>query len=235
MPRIDLGEEEIEYRIRISSEASKSRLDMKLDETVVVLPENANITPEEFLREKKQWLLEKKQKFDEYRERIPERNFEPGEQFPYLNNPHSLEIAGHSNRIENQKIILSKSSVDRKGLKEVLEEFYRSKARSIFEEKVDKYIENIDGEFNKIYIRNQKTKWASCSPKDNLSFNWRLIMAPEDVIEYVVVHELVHLEEKNHDASFWKKVREIKPDYKESYKWLKENSPKLVYTEEDLT
>jgi predicted metal-dependent hydrolase len=234
MPRIDLGEEEIEYKVRISSEASKCRLDMKLDETVVVLPENADISPEQFLREKKQWLLEKKQKFDEYRERIPERNFEQGEKFPYLNDSHTLEIAGQSNRIEDQQIILSEPSVDRKGIKEVLEEFYRSKARRIFEEKVDKHIENIDGEFNKIYIRNQKTKWASCSPKDNLSFNWRLIMAPEDVIEYVVVHELVHLEEKNHDAKFWKRVREIKPDYKESYNWLSENSPKLVFTEEDI-
>ena len=234
MPQIKLGEEMIEYKVRVSTEASKCRLDMKLDEMVVVLPESVEITPEEFLREKKQWILDKKEEFEDYRERIPERDFSEGENFPFLNEPHELKIKGKKNRIEGNEIVLSEQDVERKGIQDTLEDFYRSEARRLFEEKVDEHIEKVQGDFNKIYIRNQKTKWASCSPKDNLSFNWRLIMSPENVLEYVVVHELVHLEEKNHDTSFWKKVREIYPEYKQANNWLEKNSPKLVYTKQDL-
>ena len=72
-------------------------------------------------------------------------------------------------------------------------------------------------------IGNQKTLWGSCSPKDVISLNWRLIAAPREVFEYVVVHELCHLRERNHSSRFWGLVEELMPDYRERRAWLKEH------------
>lgn len=78
-------------------------------------------------------------------------------------------------------------------------------------------------DYGRITIRNQKTRWGSCSGKGNLNFNCLLMLAPDDVIDYVVVHELCHRKEMNHSARFWQEVDKILPDYRSSRKWLKDN------------
>ncbi len=79
-----------------------------------------------------------------------------------------------------------------------------------------------------IKITSAKKRFGSCSPNGSLNFSWRLMMAPLNIIDYVVVHELVHIEERNHSKNFWNKVRIILPDYKQSEKWLKDNSQLLT-------
>jgi predicted metal-dependent hydrolase len=78
--------------------------------------------------------------------------------------------------------------------------------------------------FNKIRITSAQQRWGSCSFNGNLNFSWRLIMAPIEVIDCVVVHELVHLIEHNHSSEFWARVYAEVPDYKESHKWLRDNN-----------
>ena len=81
--------------------------------------------------------------------------------------------------------------------------------------------------YRNITIREQKTRWGSCSSEKNLNFNWKLILAPPEVLDYVVVHELCHLKEMNHSKAFWDEVGKVMPEY-ETYKlWLKENGWKL--------
>lgn len=81
--------------------------------------------------------------------------------------------------------------------------------------------------YGRITIRNQRTRWGSCSSKGNLNFNWRLIFAPEEVVDYIVVHELAHRKEMNHSRAFYNVVASVLPDYKVQEKWLKENGEKL--------
>ena len=81
--------------------------------------------------------------------------------------------------------------------------------------------------YGRITIRNQTSRWGSCSSKGNLNFNWRLIFAPEEVVDYIVVHELAHRKEMNHSRAFYDVVASVLPDYKVQEKWLKENGEKL--------
>jgi hypothetical protein len=81
---------------------------------------------------------------------------------------------------------------------------------------------------NRIQIRDQRTRWGSCSPAGNLSFNWRLVLAPFEVLDYVVVHEVCHLREANHSRRFWRLVETRRPQWREQKAWLNEHGPELL-------
>ncbi len=101
--------------------------------------------------------------------------------------------------------------------------WYKHEAFKIISERVHWYARQRGLKYKQIKISHAQKRWGSCSPSGNLNFSWRLIMAPLPVIDYVVVHELVHLLEKNHSRSFWDKVRLLMPDYKIHRSWLKKN------------
>lgn len=82
--------------------------------------------------------------------------------------------------------------------------------------------------YNAITIRNQRSRWGSCSAKGNLNFNCLLMLCPEDVVDYVVVHELCHRKEMNHSARFWAEVERVLPDYRVRQQWLKEHGSALI-------
>ncbi len=109
-----------------------------------------------------------------------------------------------------------------------LEAIYRKAAREYFPKRVSHYARMLGVTYGKISIRDQKTRWGSCSSEGNLSFNWRLILAPPDVLDYVVIHELCHRKEMNHSKEFWALVESLMPEYKERRKWLRENGKKLT-------
>ena len=108
-----------------------------------------------------------------------------------------------------------------------LEKRYRDAARDYIPKRVEYYHQFTGGHFEKITIRDQKTRWGSCSANGTLSFNFRLMMAPPRVLDYVIVHELCHLTHMNHSKDFWNMVESILPNYKEHKKWLKENGHTL--------
>ena len=81
--------------------------------------------------------------------------------------------------------------------------------------------------YGRIAIREQKTRWGSCSSKGTLNFNWRLILAPEEVLDYVVVHELAHRREMNHSKAFYAIVESVLPDYRQARRWLREHGDSL--------
>ena len=94
-------------------------------------------------------------------------------------------------------------------------------------QRLNVYAPRVDGVYHRVTIREQKTRWGSCSSKHNLNFNWMLIMAPPQVLDYVVIHELCHLHELNHSQRFWALVREQMPDYEVWKKWLKAHGREL--------
>lgn len=100
---------------------------------------------------------------------------------------------------------------------------YIRQARDIFHQRADYYGGIMGVSYNRVFIREQKTRWGSCSLKQNLNFNWRLIFAPNKVLDYVVIHELAHLKEMNHSKQFYRIIEEVMPDYKVHKKWLRDN------------
>ena len=90
------------------------------------------------------------------------------------------------------------------------------------------WAEKIGVSYGRISIRGQKTRWGSCSSKGNLNYNYLLILCPDDVIEYVVIHELCHRIYMNHSKRFWEKIEEFCPNYRQARKWLKQNGNSLI-------
>ncbi len=120
------------------------------------------------------------------------------------------------------------SKADVKGLTEQDIRLLTTKAKRILPPKVKKYAERVGVDYGRITIRMQKSRWGSCSSKGNLNFNCLLMNALEEIVDYVVVHELCHRKEMNHSKQFWAEVEKVLPDYKERRKWLKDNGGKLM-------
>lgn len=109
-----------------------------------------------------------------------------------------------------------------------LEKRYIAAAKEYFPKRTAYFVQFTGGSYNRISIRDQKTRWGSCSARGTLSFNWRLMLAPPTIADYVIVHELCHLTYMNHSADFWRKVESVYPDYRTARKWLKDHGNELV-------
>lgn len=231
---VDLLGDSIEYTVRHSSEATEPRIDVDIHGVRVVVPETEDIQPTELLKENAVWVTEKKQKYDTYREQVPDREFEEGEEFPYLGDEYEIVIERRPSSDVTDKFRLAKHHVDQTSVQRSMESLYRRKAREVFEDRSEHFAEEMGVEYDKIEVRNQRTKWGSCSTTGTLGLNWRLMMAPPDVVDYIVIHELAHLREPNHNSSFWSLVAEYDPEYESHAQWLAENSTRLIFTKEDL-
>src|SRR5262245_60956256 len=117
-----------------------------------------------------------------------------------------------------------------KSLKSDLPEIFRKKEpppppaspRGVILDRVAYWSERMDARYRRVFIKNQRTLWGSCSARGNLNFNRRLVHAPLEVLDYVVIHELAHLTEMNHSKRFWAIVERWCPDYKQRRRWLRE-------------
>ena len=227
----NLHGEAVTYEVRRSDRASQTRIDAGLDGITLVIPTGLEIDPDDIMVQKAAWVLRQRDRFARYRQEMPYRRFEEGECFPVLGDERPIEVARISeSQFTETRIQLSASRVKRTSIREELERLYREEARRHFTARADHFAERMGVRYGQIQIRNQKTRWGSYSPRTGtLSLNFRLLMAPPDVVDYVLVHELAHAEHPNHGPRFWRLVAQYVPDYEAKNEWLKENSPQLVF------
>lgn len=109
-------------------------------------------------------------------------------------------------------------------INEVIETWYRKQAKKRLIDQVNIYCEKLGVVYNKLVIKNTKTRWGSCSGKGNLNFNYNLIKMPKEILEYVVIHEVCHLKHLNHSKKYWDLVESLCPEYKERIRWVKQNA-----------
>ncbi len=181
----------------------------------------------EFVEQNRPWI-EKKQS-EALTHHLPEiPHYQPGEVFFYLGEAYPLEVVNG----QQQGLIWDGSfklaSSVQSDAEKLFQAWYRRQARKIIRKRVKFFAETYEFQFEKMRITSARTRWGSCSATGSLSFSWRLIAAPMEVIDYVVVHELVHTVFHNHSKRFWRKVGSILPNYADLKKWLNKNSNKAI-------
>ncbi|MBJ7458483.1 MAG: M48 family metallopeptidase, partial [Thermoleophilaceae bacterium] len=108
-----------------------------------------------------------------------------------------------------------------------LERWYRRQAKEVFAERLDAAVARNGTAYGRVAIRDQKTRWGSCSSSGTISFNWRLLLAPESVMDYVIEHEAAHIEVRDHSGRFWALMDQRVPDWRDSRLWLKRHGSTL--------
>jgi predicted metal-dependent hydrolase len=195
---------------------------------VVRAPLRASISYiESVVRKKSAWIRQKLIEVSQ-RPKAPVKEYVNGEEFWYLGRSYKLcfvERAGKDIEL-TEKLCLSARV--KPIARYVIRRWYKTAALKIIDQRCQWYADATGYKPAAIKITEARKRWGSCGSKGTLNFSWRLIMAPVEVIEYVIVHELAHIEQLNHSPAFWDKVAGILPDYKKREKWLKENGGLLV-------
>ena len=231
--KISLDGQTISYTVKRSIRAKHVRLEVRPETgLIVVIPKSYRSERIlDLLKEKRRWILGKLAMFVHVRLPTANEELKSGDTIAYLG--QTLEVVTRqSNRnadsvkLERNKLIVTTRSENCR-LALVVEQWFRTQAEGLIREKVDKLSGHLGVRYNRLIIRGQKTRWGSCSQKGNLSFNWKLIMTPENVIDYVIVHELTHLKEMNHSKKFWQLVAQHCPQWREHKKWLNDHAAEI--------
>jgi len=183
---------------------------------------------EKLVMSKRNWISKKQESFRSEAEQLKPKEFVNGELYPLLGNQIPLEIINGSKLRIWLEGKLKMSTACLSNPSGYLRRWYSIKAKEIIVPRV-KILAEIHGfNYKSVRINNASGRWGSCGPKNSLNFSWRLITAPLDVIDSVILHELVHTEIKNHSAKFYSRLYCLIPDYKDKEKWLKNNSAALM-------
>jgi predicted metal-dependent hydrolase len=177
-----------------------------------------------FVRSHQTWIVE--QQSQKRAQKKIQRRYVDGEIFLFLGDELQLKRDNGKNVRLRDKVLLLGKEVKDPGYQ--VEKWYRAQARIYLTNLCESLAKEYGDEFAAVRITGAKTRWGSCSSKKNLSFSWRLMMAPEEVVRYVVIHELTHLRHMDHSKAFWECVQLRCPNYIRSKKWLNDNAERLM-------
>lgn len=229
------------FQLNRSARAKRFRISIGTErEFRVTVPKRAlDFQIKHFLAQNKSWISRQIKRMEKENQNHPRPKYESGDRFYYFGESLSLSVKPQDLkrvrvkvRVRELEVLINRLVTKEEGKRQIrqgIERFYRKKAEEVIRDRLEFFNEQYGFQFNRVSFRNQKTRWGSCSAKRNLNFNWRLIMAPIEVIDYVVVHELCHLQQMNHSAKFWQLVEKAIPDFKERRKWLKKNHYLLAF------
>jgi predicted metal-dependent hydrolase len=184
---------------------------------------------EKFIKGKQSWIV-KKISEKERATKETRRVFITGEKFLYLGESYPLEIGDTHKKGLPLKLSFCKFILDKDHLEKARDLFilwYKKEAQEKLETRVRYFSNRLQLVPEGFKITSAKHRWGSCSRENRISFSWRIIMAPWSVIDYVVIHELVHIKEKNHSKRFWNYLETIFPDYRKHRFWLRKNGYRL--------
>jgi hypothetical protein len=216
--------DEISYTVRRSGRARRVRVIVDQARGVeVVLPRRAaEREAAAAIAELRPWIEKRVAELDRARAAVSAR----GASVPYLGQVLRLVPQAGRTRAHRRGDDLLVPSGD--GRRDAIERYYRRAARSEVTLRLDRACAEAGTSYSALTIRGQRTRWASCSPAGAMSFNWRLLLAPEPVLDYVVWHEVCHLEVLDHSPRFWRLVESRCPGYREQVRWLRRNGSTLV-------
>ena len=223
--QMDLDGRSLTCSLRVSLRARYVRLEYRQGGLIITIPrmyrrENLSY----LLEQKKRWLISMMDKYGSAAQAAIPRELQNGDTIPYLGGILTLVTLpggnGHSDVILEGTCLLVGTGIP---LKQSITSWYRQQAETLFAQRVQELAGELGVVCTKLSVRQAKTRWGSCSRKASLSLNWKLIMAPLVVIDYVIIHELAHIREMNHSRRFWKVVAEHCPEWREHRQWLREH------------
>ncbi len=229
-----LEDQTVPYTVKRSSRAKHIRLEVRgKTGLTVVVPDSYNVEAlPDLLRKKRRWILVKLAEYGKVQPLAVEKELKSGDSISYLG--RHLKVIKRSNPGKTDNVKLEKNRLlvnlnARNGrLNLVVQWWYRQQAESLIKKRADELCPRLGVTYGRLSVRGAKTRWGSCSRKGNLNFNWKLMMVPEPVIDYVIIHELAHLKEMNHSKRFWKLVAEHCPQWRQHRQWLNDHETELT-------
>lgn len=200
----------------------------------VIVPDNLpQVKIDDIIRRKTPWIIKKIKTNEAVQHPIKPKEYVNGEAFSYLGRNYRLKIKEGSRQSVEFKngrfyVYVPADEKDReKVIKTALNDWYRSHAKEKLYARASAYADRVGVSFKNIRVKKLKSRWGSCTKAGNINFNWRIIMAPMSIVDYVVVHELCHLKYHDHSKEFWKLLGQIFTDYRERKEWLRVNGALL--------
>ena len=224
---------ELEYTIRRSDRARRARIVVDPEGVEVVVPRRMalrHVPP--FVEEKRPWIERTLRRIREAELATPVE-LEDGGVVPYLGRELLLRVRVERWRqrshvaLRGEVLRVSVGAPGPEAIRDALERWYRARAREEVEWRLDDACAHAGTSYRSLSIRSQQTRWASCSSNGTMSFNWRLLLAPEEILDYVVEHEVAHLEVLDHSERFWRLLGSRCPEYREHERWLRRNGSAL--------
>lgn len=238
MPRIIYKDQSFEYEV---VKKKNKNISIRITPDGIVRVTAPLLTTDSYIHEvlykKAEWVLSNLKLIEEINNGIQSRKYSRGDSIVYLGKECKLKVideveADSRIRLKGEEFeVHVKPEWDEeereKSIRNGLAEWYKHEAFKKFKDRTRYYSEILKLYPNNIRVKEQRSIWGSCSSKDNINFNWKLIMAPQAVLDYIVVHELCHLRHRDHSKNFWNLVEQTMPDYRSKRKWLKENGRSL--------
>ena len=194
-------------------------------ELIIRAPKRLSIEKiQDFINEKENWINRKKRLIENQIKDVTSNH----NKLLYLGNLFPINVEQNASKelfFTGEEFIAN--SIEPDSLSLSIKKWYKNKFKEIALPRVAYFANKHNLMVNQVRIKNQKTMWGSCSSKNNINLNYLLLMAPMGVIDYVIVHELVHTIHRNHSTDFWDSVESIMPEFQEHKRWLKKNGYKL--------
>ncbi|MFP3121605.1 M48 family metallopeptidase [Ectobacillus funiculus] len=188
----------------------------------------------QLLEEKWDWIGQKSKEIKDRTLGPKGKVYNDGESFLYLGKEYPIQISQDINIkqdhvvFEGDKLHIYVKQLEDEKVKQALKRFYYQQCKMLVERSIQSYQSNFKTKPRSVRIADNNSNWGTCNARLQLTFNWKLAMAPLEVIDYVVVHEMCHMVHLNHDRSFWRLVGKMIPDYKEMENWLALSSWKMT-------
>lgn len=216
------------WQIQIRRRAYQRRIVMSVKPDGRVLMTAPKRVSEKWLQqmvdENEAWLQKALLKYQNYREQNPSKKLMNGEKILFFGKTFKLSILKDKRKkveIFDEVLQIMTPDLGEPMVREILQNFYKKQATLVFKERIDFFSQRLQLYPQSISFRAQKTRWGSCSGRGHISLNWKLAIAPLECLDYVVVHELCHLQHKNHSQHFWDLVEKYQPQFREHQQWLK--------------
>lgn len=223
------------YRIRRSDRALHARILVDADGVEVVVPRRFPTRDvETFVQAKRPWIERTLRRIREAEVDFPPPSLEDGGELPYLGRRLALALSVQAGRVRAHVALrggaLHVALGPETPLAGALEAWYRRRARAEIAPRLDAAVARAGRRYETLQIRGQSTRWASCSTTGAMSFNWRLLLAPAEILDYVVEHEVAHLDVQDHSERFWTLLASRCPEWREHERWLRRHGHALRLT-----